>query len=291
MANVFSKMYLVPEDSMKKFREENHLNSLLDTEMNKIIKMKIADTKKWYLYRQTLMKAANSLRGKPVKAAGVSTQTDIFPWDAYDSALINDYSIFPTPQPFRKRSTTNQGRPSLEITPEQFRKRSATNVERPSVSFVDMFKTSKTDNSNGEFNESLQNDQDREYGEGEQNEQDEMNESHKSQTDQENEKSDEKIITPPQNTSGEPILTEDDSIYQTPGQEEGREKSKASKKLFNPKKESTPQTTILTHFKKKIKNIMGPENSEITEIPPFKKKKTDQQGEGKIRFCKWINFE
>lgn len=64
----FTKVYLVPEDSMKKFREEIQHHTLLDVEMSKILKMKIDDIKKWYLYRDTLIKASNLLRSRPETA-------------------------------------------------------------------------------------------------------------------------------------------------------------------------------------------------------------------------------
>lgn len=65
MANSLSKMYLVPEDSLNRFREEINLESKLDSDMQKILKLKqIDDARKWYLYRQELMKFANNRRIK-----------------------------------------------------------------------------------------------------------------------------------------------------------------------------------------------------------------------------------
>lgn len=137
-------MYLVPEDTIKKFREENQLNSLLDTEMNKIIKMKISDSKKWYMYRQILMKAAKGNRSDQqnnTQSAITSTQTDVFPeyLELYKDDFINDYSMMNTPQPFRGRASTHQ----VQITPEDFLKRSDSNLKQQS-SFSKVFQQQET---------------------------------------------------------------------------------------------------------------------------------------------------
>lgn len=56
-------MFLVPQDVLRRFQEDERVNEGLDTEMMKIIKLKrLEDSKKWYLYRQQLMKYASSKR-------------------------------------------------------------------------------------------------------------------------------------------------------------------------------------------------------------------------------------
>lgn len=63
MSNSLSKMYLISPQTLEKFKSEELSRSQLDNEMKKILLMnKISDAKKWYLYRQQLMKFANKIR-------------------------------------------------------------------------------------------------------------------------------------------------------------------------------------------------------------------------------------
>lgn len=58
MGNVFSKMLILDPEAYNKIKQADNL-SYLDTQMNNILKNKhINDTKKWYLYRQQLLKYA-----------------------------------------------------------------------------------------------------------------------------------------------------------------------------------------------------------------------------------------
>lgn len=103
-------MYLVPEESMRKFKEENQLNSLLDSEMQKILKLKMEDYKKWYLYRQLLMKYAHSNRENRKSSTQQKTAADISgvkPSLASTSESLEnelrEYSRYPTPpDPFAR---------------------------------------------------------------------------------------------------------------------------------------------------------------------------------------------
>lgn len=137
MANVFSKMYLVPEDSMNKLRDEIRLDSVLDSKMQKIIKLKkIDDAKKWYLYRQLLMKYANTNRLRKNNSNKIvnsksdhAAQTEYIPKlpdNMNDSAReeIENLSMLRTPEPFRKRAFTF--RPSIDGRPSMDRNRLST---------------------------------------------------------------------------------------------------------------------------------------------------------------------
>lgn len=133
MGNVFSKMYLVPEDSMKKFKEESQISSLLDSAMLKILKLKIEDSKKWYLYRQLLMKYAHANRNnlknvsvdekkEPVNNVHVAD----FNLDPYTlREEIEELSMLKTPQVFRPRAKSVKFLSETQNTPPgAFRDRS-----------------------------------------------------------------------------------------------------------------------------------------------------------------------
>lgn len=70
--NNFSKLYLLSPESYNKIILDKMVHQGLDREMYNIIAMKkIADSEKWYLYRQQLVKFANKSRHKDYTSANI----------------------------------------------------------------------------------------------------------------------------------------------------------------------------------------------------------------------------
>lgn len=290
MGNVFSKMYLVPEDSMKKFREEIRIDSVLDSEMLKILKLKkIADTKKWYLYRQLLMKHANTGRARKYTSSMANKMGDsntiLIPRHEHDehSTISNDEQP-PISNDERIDEFTDSAREQIENlsmlrTPEVFRRRSQSQFEgRPSINLT--FSNNSAEKSPNDFRKRVNTESYKKPKLSDTNiltddENDLWEDVTQGRESDFHEKSESKNTTPKSSKK----KTSPKSSKKVPPKSSKKVPPKSSKKKkrksigFESKTSSTP---VVTDFFKKVKKV------ELAVIPPFKEKQ--QQGQGRFKW-------